>query len=314
MSEIKRLTYSTFGRYDHAEAENDQERFLRSTVERLCPFCKTKYRHFTHLFAQPLTTVTPADVPGILFDSQNHTLELLLCPACGWWHLTRNNTVVNRETGKRHTATWFQLYHAVYSEIALNSPDLPIAELRKHLTRFWKDRRHISAQQAEDLVASILREHYGGEILRITANANSPDDGIDLFMVSDGDIVRRAVQIKRRIAHDVEPVQDVRNFIGAMVLSGNEKGMFVTTAARFSSAAVKIRQNTNLVRQKLEVELIDGERLLELLEHSNLQRGTQLPPLVRLDQEWTSVDGMRANTEMLLFGDLSRISGKPSSA
>jgi restriction system protein len=211
------------------------------------------------------------------------------------------------KTGETNTAIWFELYHAVYSEITLDSSALPIDELRKHLARFWEHRKYISAQQAEELVASVLRDHYGGDVLRVTANVNAPDGGIDLLIVSDGGLVRRAVQVKRRISQDVEPVEDVRNFIGAMLLSGNDNGVFVTTATRFSRGAATTATNVKLARKRLNVELIDGEQILELLEFSNLQASVKLPPLVDLDQEWTSDDGMRVNARRLLFSDLSRL-------
>jgi restriction system protein len=256
---IRRLTYLTFGTYDHAEAKNDEERFLQSASDLLCPFRKTGYRRFTHLLSPPspeaLQRVKATGGPY----SQQWSLDLLLCPACGWWHLSRHNMMIGFEIGPTNLAMWYRLYHAVYSEIALDSPALPIDQLRKHLQRFWQDRKFITAQQAEDLVASVLREHYDGEVLRLTANANAPDGGIDLLIVSDGGLIRRAIQVKRRISHDVEPIEDVRNFIGAMLLSGNENGVFVTTATRFSRGAANISTNANLTRRRLSVELIDGD-------------------------------------------------------
>lgn len=262
---IKRLTYATFGKYDHAEAENDEERFLHSTADLLCPFCRTSYRSFTHLLAPPTPRIQQIRKSTRFGISHAGSLNILVCPACGWWHLSRNNTIVFPETGKTSSATWYELYHAVYSEITLNSPDLPIDDLRKHLRRFWNDRKHISAQQAEELVASVLRDHYGGDVLRVTANANAPDGGIDLMIVNDGGLVRRAIQVKRRISHDVEPIEDVRNFIGAMLLSGNDNGVFVTTAARFSRGAAAVGKSANLARRKLNVELIDGERIFRIV-------------------------------------------------
>jgi restriction endonuclease Mrr len=206
------------------------------------------------------------------------------------------------------SARWWQLHHAVYSEIALNSLTLRIEQLRAHLARFWDERKSISAQQAEDLVASVLRDYYGGDVLRVTANANAPDGGIDLFIVSKDGLVSRAVQVKRRLAREAESVQDVRNFIGAMLLSGVSNGVFVTTAERFSKNAADVESNRNLTKHRLSLELIDGERLLELLDFTNRQRPAQLPPLMNPDQEWVDKNGRRASTYELLFGNLTRFS------
>jgi hypothetical protein len=46
------------------------------------------------------------------------------------------------KTGETNTAIWFELYHAGYSEITLDSSALPIDELRKHLARFWEHRKY----------------------------------------------------------------------------------------------------------------------------------------------------------------------------
>ena len=234
-------------------------------------------------------------------------MDLLLCPACGWWHLSHKAKLTDRRTGKVETALWYELHHAVYAEIALNSSTLPIEELRRHLTRFWEDRKLISAQQAEDLVASLLQEHYGGDVMKVTANANAPDGGIDLMIVADGGHVRRAVQVKRRIAQDVESVEDVRNFIGALILAGSDNGVFVTTASRFSREAAKVAVNSNLTRKKLTVDLIDGERMLELLDFSNQHVATKLPAGMDLDVEWLDDSGATLTTRSLLFSDLSRL-------
>ena len=304
---LKHLTYSTFASYDHAEAENEEERFLQSMSDRCCPLCRTVYRLFAHrLPATSSESLERAFAKGGTY-LRRWSLDLLLCPGCGWWHLSQRSLITDPRTKGTTCATWFELHHAVFSEIELGSSLLPIEDLRRHLARFWGQRKHMTAQQAEDLVASVLRDHYGGDVLRVTANANAPDGGIDLLMVSDGGLVRRAVQVKRRITHDVEPLEDVRNFIGAMLLSGNDDGVFVTTATRFSRNAAQAATNTNLARKRLNVELIDGEKILDLLENSNLRVPPRLPPLVDLDTEWIGDDGISVSTRKLMFGNLSRL-------
>lgn len=300
--DIKRLIYSSFAAYDHVEAENDQERFLQSMSQRRCPLCDTPYRHFAEASSSALRE--HALPPGVVGPRR---MDLLLCPACGWWHLSRQSKMINPKSGMVETALWYQLHHAVYAEVALNSSTLPIEDLRRHLTRFWADRKHITAQQAEDLVASLLRDHYGGDVTKVTANANAPDGGIDLMIVADGGLVRRAVQVKRRIAQDVEPIEDVRNFIGALVLAGSDSGTFATTASRFTREAAKVAANGNLTRKKLNVDLIDGEKMLELLDFSNRQVATKLPPDMDLDGEWQDDNGATITTRSLLFSDLSRL-------
>ncbi|WP_315783186.1 restriction endonuclease [Bradyrhizobium sp. SZCCHNPS1003] len=288
-STIRRLNHATFGRYDHVDLDTDEISFAKAVKIHQCPICGSPFRTFTHAL------------------SNVRTLHLVLCPACGWWHLHREEEFLNSRTNQNVHATWWELYHAVYSEVPPGSPDVPIEQLRVHLARFWEQRKHITAQQAEDLVASVLREHYAGDILRLTANANAPDGGIDLFISNRDGQVQRAVQVKRRITHDVEAVTEVRNFVGAMLLSGVDHGIFVTTAARYTSDALAVAKNTNLSKHRLSLELIDGERLLELLEFANRSLAIQLPPDVQMGQLWSGDDGTMVEYQKLLFGDLPRL-------
>nr|WP_246812763.1 restriction endonuclease [Ensifer sp. ENS07] len=177
--------------------------------------------------------------------------------------------------------------------------------IRKHLLRRWEDRKLISAQQAEDLVASLLQEHHGGQVIRTTANANSPDGGIDLYLAyGDDGMVRRAVQVKRRIATDTEPVDEVRNFVGAMVLTGSDRGIFVTTASRFSTIAQAVPGIAKEAKFKLELELVDGERLFEILRATSGTMTAQFPPRVEPNQEWRGPKGRKIVARDLFTGDI----------
>ncbi|WP_423321458.1 restriction endonuclease [Azospirillum sp. 11R-A] len=189
----------------------------------------------------------------------------------------------------------------------MTAPDISIETLRENLARFWDRRTHLSAQQAEDLVADILRDYYGADVTKVTANANAADGGVDLIVASRDGVIRRAVQVKRRLMRDVESVQDVRNFVGALLLLGEREGTFVTTASRFSSHALKIPRNSNLSRAKLQLELIDGERLCELIQHSATQGELKLPSLMSLDQQWVASDGSVVGARELFLGDIRQI-------
>jgi restriction system protein len=185
---------------------------------------------------------------------------------------------------------------------------LSIEVLRAHLARFWDQRTDLSAQLAEDLVAAVLRDQFGGEVTKVTANANAADGGIDLIIASKNGVMRRAVQVKRRLARKVESIQEVRNFVGALLLHGEQTGIFVTTASRFSKPALLIPNNKNLERAKLRLDLIDGERLCELIEHSALQAELKLPEHMSLDQQWVASDGTEICSRELLLGDIRKLS------
>jgi hypothetical protein len=243
--------------------------------------------------------------PGL---SEVKWLRLDICPTCGWWHFQRDHALdLESNPGKPIRSTWWELTHAVQTEIDLGSDTLPLDHLQLHLMRRWEDRRLISAQQAEDLVASLLKEHHGGQVVRLTANANAADGGIDLYLSTrDDGFVQRAVQVKRRITTDVESVKEVRNFVGAMVLTGADEGIFVTTATRFSKDARAVSRKAHDAKFKLRLDLIDGEQLLEMMYATAEKKTVLIPPLVALDQEWRDVNGRRVLARDLFFGDLER--------
>lgn len=202
-------------------------------------------------------------------------------------------------------STWWELTHALQTEFELGSTTLPIDMLQKHLLRRWEDRKLISAQQAEDLVASLLQEHHGGRVIRTTANANAADGGIDLYLsLEDDGSLLRAVQVKRRITTDIESVKEVRNFVGAMVLYGVDRGIFVTTASRFSKVARSVQGIAKDAKFKLELDLIDGEQLFEMLHATNATMSARLPPKVQLDQEWKDAHGHIILARDLFTGDI----------
>ena len=285
-----RATYATFDSYDHVDSDSGVISFPRSIADNICPCCGGRFVALSH---QPRPDMV---------------LGMSICTSCGWWHLHRDLLNIPLHTDLSLTsARWWELHHAVMAKIDLNVSDLPIETLQAHFARHWAHKTDLSAQQAEDIVASVLREYYGGDVERLTANANAADGGIDLIILSNGGVLRRAVQVKRRLTRDVESVQEVRNFVGAMLLEGESHGTFVTTASRFTKPALRIPENKNVERARMEIELIDGERLLELLEYSERQRAPELPETLGFDQIWTASDGSTLRGDELLIGDLRRL-------
>lgn len=110
--------------------------------------------------------------------------------------------------------------------------------------------------------------------------------------------------MKRRIAKDVETVEEVRNFVGAMILADTDRGIFVTTASRFTKPALAIPGKAIQAKFKLQLDLVDGTKLFELLSATNAAKSVQLPPNVQLDQEWRDANGQIILAGELFSGDL----------
>lgn len=301
MTEYKRILHTGILHYDHVDLDAGAMFFSKALRERICPCCSIGLLAFEHeLPTQPLK-------PGHI---QFRWLTVEICPSCGWWHFRQDSEVsLPDDPGKVSRATWWELTHALQTEIDLGETTLSIEELQRHLVRRWEDRTLLSAQQAEDLVASLLQEHHGGQIIRVSANANSADGGIDLYLVAEDGAIRRAVQVKRRIKSEAESVQEVRNFVGAMVLEREDHGVFVTTASRFTRAAQAMPAKATGAKHKLQLDLVDGDRLLEMLRQSNHEKPALLPPQVKPDQEWRDAGGRIILGRDLFTGDIREWAG-----
>ncbi len=169
------------------------------------------------------------------------------------------------------------------------------------MLKSWEDRKLISAGAAESLVQSILKEHLSCDVLTSTANVNDPDGGIDLHVCSKNGNIISAVQVKRRISQNTESVSEVRNFVGAMEIEDIKKGIFVTTADKFTKPANKIPEKLKSINSRLELQLIDGQSLFELLKCNIRPETLIMPPDV--ESIWIGECGNRFTTQSLIYAE-----------
>ncbi|NOJ14002.1 restriction endonuclease [Vibrio splendidus] len=258
----------------------------------LCPICFSKIERYRYTDADD-----DGDRPSenwLIFDTLLH-----LCNTCSWWYSTQEGLL----NGNGQKVFSPSIYYPVIEKIDISTDTIPLEDLKSNLMRRWDDRKLISAGKAESLVQSILKEYLSCDVFTATANANSPDGGIDLHVCSkDGSIIS-AVQVKRRIKRNSEPVAEVRDFVGAMVISGFQKGYFVTTADRFSSVAQKVPNQLKEINSRLELELIDGQKLFDLLKNNTKPGKVVIPPSVNLDSTWVASEGNILTTSQLIYGE-----------
>jgi restriction system protein len=261
----------------------------------VCMNCGSATSEFT---ARPLTPEGVRELmqhhPGETFYTQEHFLRS--CRTCGWWQLRAE--AIGIPDGRR--AHWAHQYSSILQEVDIASTNAALEDLRRHLIEKWDDRKFISASKAEDLVAGVLKDHLGCEVQKVTANVTAPDGGIDLLVFTKDGEISAAVQVKRRIQRCSESVQVVRQFIGALVVKGIPKGIFITTAPRFSRQAQIAGSSEALVRRDLELELIDGDRLLEMLRATCPPSSASLPDIVLPSTRWQDTSGRSASIEDIL--------------
>lgn len=197
------------------------------------------------------------------------TVTLKICRSCGWYALHDNFL----DDGMWSFKT------AVLEERSISDESLPLNVVKAELLRNWSSRTELTARQAEEVIVSVLKAHLNCDVRYVT-NTYAPDRGID-FVLVESDRTSIALQIKRRIIKNVEPVTEVRAFLGAMVVNGFTKGIYVTTANRFSRNVLEEFSNSIwLAQQGLSVSLLEAPSLFEILRLQQVA-ASNLPQLAK---------------------------------
>jgi hypothetical protein len=206
--------------------------------------------------------------------------HLYFCDRCHWWRLI--DEFCDDEGNTRHIDQFWSLL----KKFSISANDIPINILKSYLSRKYSDVTLISAQKAEELVASIFRECLGPcEVSYFQGSTYAPDEGIDLVVIQ-ADAGLTAVQVKRRVNKKVEPIESVRAFVAALILKGFRKGVYVTLASTFSKQTTEIAVNPGLKNLGLELQLVNCDRFYQLLMQCAPNRDR--PPWISLVGDYDS--------------------------
>ena len=177
----------------------------------------------------------------------------LACKVCGWWLLEK------RVICSAKTSQVWELDFATagaLKNLDLTDISIPIEEIRKYISANYQSRFSINPKKFEELVASVFKDI--GYDATVTAYSN--DGGIDVILSgSKNDQV--GVQVKR-YKHRIK-VEQIRSFIGALVVNGCTSGIFVTTSG-FQRGAYELAKKSG--KGYAAIELMDAEKFFEALE------------------------------------------------
>jgi len=189
------------------------------------------------------------------------------CPTCGWWTVTQTICVHSRN----------QVWHIYYGLTgALRHIDHidasePISEIRKRLLADFDSRFVMDPRKMEEVVSSV----FNGLGYRTELTTRSDDGGIDVIITSpSGKVI--GVEVKR-YRSSIE-VEQIRSFVGALVLKGLTSGVFVTTS-KFRSGARSLA--TNVQGRGINLQYVDGQKLFELLKVSQVQSFARFPDFLK---------------------------------
>jgi HJR/Mrr/RecB family endonuclease len=105
----------------------------------------------------------------------------------------------------------------------------------------------------------VFRDYLGYSVKHV---GGPGDQGVDLLLSESESPI--AIQVKRRMhAKPAELVRVVRDLIGSMILGGILRGIVVSTAENFSKPAKDAVQSVSLERNKLELELVGYNELID---------------------------------------------------
>lgn len=145
-------------------------------------------------------------------------------------------------------------------KFCLAGAEIPLESLRRHLLRKPYD-GSLSPRRMETLVGEVFSDFMECEARHV----GSPNDGgVDLILVQGQNTY--AVHVKSRAILDGSGgVRAVREFVGAMVVEGMTREIFVTTTEKFTRHARTTAQ-TAVRRGAIELlELVEAKTLMSML-------------------------------------------------
>lgn len=186
--------------------------------------------------------------------------EINICPICGWWYIAEQELCTYRIHGN-YTFNCFGV-RGTLKRLDLIDVNQPIQDIENYLKVKYEDRYNVHPKIFEDVVGSVFRNI--GYISNVTAY--SQDGGIDVILYNcNGDKI--GVQVKR-YKNSIR-VSQIREFLGALIENGMTRGIFVTTS-RFQKGVSKSVEKFS--KQKYKIELIDGDKFLDLLKISHIEQ------------------------------------------
>jgi len=222
----------------------------------------------------------------ILKPDQTHDLEadntgVGLCGRCGWWTAYRYEKM---RTGDLESTVREYGSYGVLKNLSLADLSIPIEEVRDYLTARYQSRNEIHPRLFEETVATVFKDlGYSVEV-----TAYSGDGGIDVILSKSSE--RVGVQVKRY--QDAIEAEQIRSFIGALVIGDYTRGIYVTTSHFRKGAKETAEKGASIRGGGIPIELIDAPRFYEALgiAQSTLERSASewlafVKPLLKLFDE-----------------------------
>lgn len=236
-----------------------------------CPYCTAW-----------MVVLAGKDLPAMHKGMNARQATLLGCPACGWWKAVSLLAAAPYET---YDGGFCELrtLPGVLRHLDVSDLSVPVGELRSYLLARYSDRFLIHPRKYEEIVAGVFSD-FG---YRVRLTSYSGDEGIDLLLLDGDDHTTVGVQVKRyrgRIS-----AEQIRSFVGALVLQGLTEGVYVTTSDYESGA----RRTADAANKGIGVgvRLLDATRFYQALQISTRARHWEPEdPSAPYHQRWREIN------------------------
>ncbi len=249
---------------------------------KVCPFCSSVLKRWGGISIEDIRHNIYRD-----WDYNELYYVLIICSACGWYRYRIVDCSDFSIPVAGHRIS-------VFSKSDVSDESIPITEIKRYLIKNWQQRKLLTPNIAEKLIADIFKEYLDCEIRYFTNGVYSPDGGIDFVLINSNKGLEYAFQVKRRISDSPEPVTEVRQFLGAMASSPFKHGYYVTTADRFTRSTIKEIQSSekNIQNHNLSINIVDGTDLFKILQSHKLlpQTAIYLRDNLNFIADWFPLD------------------------
>ncbi|WP_312649318.1 restriction endonuclease [Aminipila sp.] len=258
------LSYSEFSKDTTSYGINSGNKRNEIFYEKIgwCPFCNR----------QAMQQVSMSENYKTNFGPMRELIEQVWQCTCGWWQIYYYSHLDDGDSWK----DWeIYVYNAQLKKFNIGARQVPIKILRDYLESHYDRICDINDKKMEELVAAVFREHYSCEVIEV---GKSHDGGVDLLLVNSD--CPTIIQVKRRrTSAKTESVKEIRDLLGATMLFGSSKCIFVTTADHFSPDAINSRNIAISKKIVDSFELYDYNSFFDLVQ---LHKNETIAPWVQL--------------------------------
>lgn len=188
------------------------------------------------------------------------TKKLNACLTCGWWFVLKSFSAMS---GCGVTRSGLSATIGIMLASDLRPIEQAIPVIKKYLQKHSDKVRDLSPTQLEVLLRDILSDFFACDL---KWTGRGPDGGCDLFGIINDQLT--IIQVKRRTTPKAESVIAIRELFGTMVVNGASRGIFVSTAPKFSAYAKDEIASPNVAALGFKLELINYDTLRDIIENA----------------------------------------------